>query len=345
MAYVPGIDVSHWDGKVDWKRVRAAGYRFMFAKATEGNYYKDDTFQPNWTGARQVGILRGAYHFYKPEIDPLVQARYFTDFLAGFDAGEFPPVLDMEVTTVTEMGATVQVPRLKFIEAVRKFLQAVEQTTGKKPIVYSNWDILNNYFVGADFKPPAWIFEHILWLAQYPNAGAAATAPLMPKGYTRWHFWQWTERGRVDGIDPNTDVDLNWFNGSLADLYKLAGLPLPVEDAQTGGGASTPATPSTYIVKAGDTLEAIATRFGIELMALLKANPALLQPGTALTIPPKPGATPTPPATFTYVVKPGDTLSAIAARFGTTVQKIVELNNIANPNLISVGQTLLIPKP
>ena len=77
MATVPGIDVSYWNAGIDWPKVRATGQRYVFAKATEGDYYSDTTFDNNWFGAKSAGLLRGAYHFYRCNVDAKKQADYF----------------------------------------------------------------------------------------------------------------------------------------------------------------------------------------------------------------------------------------------------------------------------
>ena len=76
MATVPGIDVSYWDAGIDWPKVRAAGQRFVFAKATEGDFYSDPTFDDNFLGSKPAGFLRGAYHFFRCNVDAKKQADY-----------------------------------------------------------------------------------------------------------------------------------------------------------------------------------------------------------------------------------------------------------------------------
>ena len=343
MAKVAGIDTSHWNGQIDWARVRAAGQRFCFQKATEGNYYQDDTFATNWQGCKANGILRGAYHFYKPEIDPREQARYFVQYTQQQETGELPPVLDMEVTTRKIMGFNQTVPRPEFIAGVEAFLQELENLTGKRAIIYSNWDILNNDFLIPAGTPPLWANSYFLWVAQYPNPGVVQETPLMPAGWSRWTIWQYSKTGRVDGINGN--VDLDWFNGSLADLYAFAGLPAPVDGGAPGPVTPAPTQPGSYQMKSGDTLESVARQFNTDLAALVRANPPLTPAGTKLNIPGQAGAPPAPPAStpLSYTVRPGDTLYAIALRYNTTVDAIVALNNLPNPNLIQVGQVLRIP--
>jgi len=155
----------------------------------------------------------------------------------------------------------------------------------------------------------------------------------MPNGWFQWTFWQYSEKGSLNGI--NTKVDLDLFNGTLDELYKLAGVPVPDQ------------TPKIHVVAAGDSFESIANQYGVTVRELVGANPQLLKLGDQLTIP-VPVAIPgdggvTPPPKRTYTVQRGDTLYAIAIKFGTTVPALVAANNIANPNLIQVGQVLVIP--
>ena len=84
MARVPGIDVSYWDAGIDWPKVRATGQRYVFVKATEGITYKDSTFKFNWSGAKTAGLLRGAYHFFRCNVDAKKQADYFIEYVKSF---------------------------------------------------------------------------------------------------------------------------------------------------------------------------------------------------------------------------------------------------------------------
>ena len=97
MATVPGIDVSYWDSGIDWPKVRATGQRYVFIKASEGDSYADPTFDDNWRGEKSAGLLRGAYHFVRSNVDPKKQATKFIDYVKSMnDDGELPPVLDLE---------------------------------------------------------------------------------------------------------------------------------------------------------------------------------------------------------------------------------------------------------
>jgi len=321
MAYVPGIDVSHWNGVIDWKQVRGDGIRFAFIKATEGDTYEDDTFPPNWKGAKSVSILRGAYHFFRPNIDAKKQADLFINYVKNTgDLGELPPVLDLEVQDAQ--------PNHVIISRSKAWLDRVQSQLGKRPLIYSSPSFLKFQFSELGGGPPAWTKDYDLWLANYDPT------PWLPPGWPRWKFWQHSKTGVVNGIDEL--VDLDWFNGTLDELFEYAG--------------AAPPAPTTYIVKPGDTLQSIANQFGLSLAALVEANPQLVQANMNLkipvpdnTTPPSGPAVPPPPSGRTYTVKAGDTLSGIAARFGTTVGVLVSLNNILNPNNIAVGQVLKLP--
>jgi LysM repeat protein len=157
----------------------------------------------------------------------------------------------------------------------------------------------------------------------------------LPRGWFQWTFWQYSEKGRVNGINAN--VDLNVFNGTLEELYKFAGAQNILEKTQT---------PQKHTVAAGDSFETIANKFGVTVRELVSANPQLLKTGEQLTIPVAiaiPAEKEESSGPRTYTVKSGDSLTLIAIRYGTTVAVIASANNITNINNISVGQVLIIP--
>ncbi len=334
MATVPGIDVSHWDAGIDWPKVRATGQRFVFAKATEGIVYKDDTFKDNWFGAKSAGLLRGAYHFFRCNVDAKKQADYFIDFVKAVkDDGELPAVLDLE----TNDGVSKE----KIVPAAKVWLDRVEAAFGRKPIIYSGQYFLQDFLVQPGGGPPTWAKDYPLWLAQYPFQYNEGMKPFLPRGWFNWAIWQYSDKGRVNGI--NASVDMNLFNGSLEELYKFSGAKIPDQ------------TPKSHTVKAGDSFESIANQYGVTPRELVSANPQLLKAGDKLTIPvaiaiPQEsvigsGSTDsgTSSATRTYTVQAGDSLTSIAVKFSTTVAAIASANDIKNINNIKVGQVLKIP--
>lgn len=330
MATVPGIDVSYWDAGIDWPKVRATGQLFVFVKATEATSYKDPTFDDNWFGAKSAGLLRGAYHFFRCNVDAKKQADHFIDYVKSFhDDGELPPVLDIE----SHDGQR----RDKIIPAAKTWLERVENAFGRQPIIYSGQYFLQDYLSESGGGPPAWAKDYALWLAQYPNQYTPGLQPCLPRGWFKWTFWQYSEKGQVNGI--NASVDLNVFNGTRAELYEFAGVDLVTEK---------PVTPQKHTVSAGDSFESIANKYGVTVRELVSANPQLLKTGEQLMVPPA-VAIPSEngdnsgSSSRKHTVKTGDTLTAIAIKYGTTVAAIASANNITNINNISVGQVLIIP--
>jgi lysozyme len=304
----------------------------MFTKATEGDFYADQTFDDNWIGAKKAGLLRGAYHFFRANVDAKKQATKFIDYVKTMnDNGELPPVLDLE----THDGQS----KARIISRAKTWLDEVEKAFGKKPIIYSGQYFLQDYFSEAGGGPPSWAKDYPLWLAQYPfNYVDGSSKPFLPRGWFKWTFWQYSDKGRINGINAN--VDLNVFNGTLEDLYKLAGAKIDTD---------TPQTPKKHTVVAGDSFESIANKYGVTVRELVNANPQLLKTGDSLTVPiavaiPTEGGTTTPPKPqIKHTVRPGETLYGIAIKYGTTIAKIADANNITNVNLIEVGQVLVIP--
>jgi lysozyme len=336
MATVPGIDVSYWDAGIDWPKVRATGQRFVLIKATEADSYADPTFDDNWSGAKSAGLLRGAYHFFRGNVDPKKQAAKFIDYVNSMnDNGELPPVLDLE----TNDGQMKD----KIVANAKVWLDLVEAAYGKKPIIYSGQYFLQDFFSVPGGGPPSWAKDYPLWLAQYPNQYTPGLTPFLPKGWFSWAFWQYTDKGVVNGI--NAAVDLNLFNGTLEELYKFAGAKISIQ------------LPKTHTIANGDTFETIANQYGVTVRELVSANPQLLKKGEMLNIPvavaiPQEsasgtgstggGGTISTTVQKSYTVKSGDTLSSIAVKYGTTVAAIASLNNIKDINKIKVGLVLKV---
>jgi lysozyme len=198
-----GLDVSHWDGVIDWKIVLASGYKFAYTKATESITYTDDTLVPNVTNAIAVGMPIGAYHFYRLAADPKAQADYFLSKIKGLKL-DLPPSLDFE--------EQASLPQSTVAQNLKIWLDTVEAGVGRKPIIYTNAYYWNTY-AGT----PSWAKDYGLWVANYTSA----PAPLIPKGWTNYLIWQYTDKGSVPGI--SADVDLDRFTGDEQALAKLAG--------------------------------------------------------------------------------------------------------------------------
>jgi lysozyme len=193
-----GVDVSHWQGVVDWRAVESEGISFAFVKATEGATYTDPRFAANWSGLGATRITRGAYHYFRPGTDAAQQAAHF---LRTVPVGrlDLPPVLDVETTDGVD-GATLA-------RGVRTWIDAVERATGKRPIVYTYPAFWNAHLSTAFIDAP-------LWIAHY-----RAGQPSVPAGWTGWAFWQQSDDGRVPGVSGPVDLDV--FNGTEMDLQSF----------------------------------------------------------------------------------------------------------------------------
>ena len=254
MANPRGIDVSHFQGDVNWLSVAQSGVSFAFAKATEGTSYVDPKFAANWAGMKDAGIQRGAYHFFEPD-DGTTQGQHFLATL-GSDHGELPPVCDLET------GSPAQ-------SDVQAWLDTVQQGTGVTPIIYASRSFANDHLRAFGSYP--------LWLAEYTSA----SEPTLPSAWDTWTFWQHSDGGSVPGVSGSVDED--YHNGPLGSA--------PPAPATTTTTTTAPATSSgqTYTVQAGDTLSAIAARFGTTVDAIAAANditdPDVIGVGQVLKIP------------------------------------------------------------
>jgi lysozyme len=201
-AQTQGLDVSHFQGTVDWQQVFRAGYAFAFIKATDGITYTDPMFATNWSGAKTAGLLRGAYHFFEANDDPQQQAENFLNVVT-FEAGDLPPVLDVESSSTSNQVSTATI-----IQNITAWLQTVQKATGLTPILYTNSGYWNG-LATTEFS------AYPLWIAEYGVA-----SPTLPSGWTSWAFWQISQSGQIAGI--STSVDLDLFQGSLQDLQRLS---------------------------------------------------------------------------------------------------------------------------
>jgi lysozyme len=195
-----GIDVSHYQGSVNWSSVKNAGITFAFAKATDGNTYTDPQFHNNWQAMQTAGILRGAYHFYETNDDPVTQAQNFINAVGSLAANDLPPVVDIEIFKGAYGSASVATN-------LQTWLNTVEKALLRKPIIYTNTNFWNET-VNADFS------KYPLWIAEY-----GVSQPKIPSSWKSWSFWQSSQSGSVAGVTGSVDTDV--FAGSMSDLLGL----------------------------------------------------------------------------------------------------------------------------
>jgi len=193
-----GVDLSKWQGAVDFGKLKAAGVVYAFVKVGQGATGADPAYARNIAGARAAGLYVGSYHFYATDHDAQSQ---FANLSAHLDLkpGDLPPVVDIEVLANNSLpGLAAQ---------LREFLDLIENRYRVKPILYSGLSFAAAQLQGFGDYP--------LWLAEYTSA----PAPRMPGGWTTWTFWQYSQSGRIDGV--NGAVDLDRFNGDLQALRAL----------------------------------------------------------------------------------------------------------------------------
>ena len=201
-AGVHGIDVSHYSGAVDWERVREGGFEFAYVKATEGVDSPDPAFADHWRRLGELGLARGAYHFYVTEDDPEEQARFFLATV-GHGPGDLPPAVDVEVIGHgTQPGVA---------DRLRTFLEIVARETGVQPIVYTSPRFWNANLTAA-------FGDHRLWVAEYGVA-----EPQVPEGWERWTLWQWRGNGSVPGVEKDADLSRLHPELTLDDLLSPPG--------------------------------------------------------------------------------------------------------------------------
>lgn len=193
---VHGIDVSQWQGDIDWRKVRRAGIDFAYIKATEGGDHVDPRFLDNWEGARRAGVPRGAYHFVYWCRPAHEQALWFMLNVPP-DPEALPPVLDVEWNAHSKTCPS-RISPAKAREMIEVLLAAMEAHTGQRPILYTDPTFHAQVLEGRFEKYHFWL-----------RSVAAEPRDIYRK--RPWMFWQFTTTGRVPGIDG--DVDRNVFNG------------------------------------------------------------------------------------------------------------------------------------
>ncbi len=195
--FIRGVDVSKYQGDVDFSRLKNAGVHYVFIRATEGITYQDPDYQSNHAKAKAAGLKVGVYHFYETNDDPMYQLKNFTQQVS-LSAGDLAPVIDIEKLH--------QKDDKNLTDSLRLFLNALEAHYGIKPIIYTGKNFANQYL--TDFG------DYPLWLAEYQ-----VKQPQVPVGWSHWTFWQWSQSGTVSGVEGNLDMDR--FNGDEEKLNRL----------------------------------------------------------------------------------------------------------------------------
>ena len=308
-----GIDISEWQGEINFEEVKNSGIDIVYIKASEGEDYIDHYFEANYRGARENDLKIGFYHFLTARTveEAEEEARFFARVISSKEidcrlAMDFESFGDLSVAEINEISEA--------------FLSTLEEITGKELVIYLDASNARDIFSRSLTVYPIWVAEYF---AQEPSNNG------------KWETWvgfQYTDRGRISGISGSVDRD-EFTDGILLD--ERTTLPesenKPVTERVT-----------EYVVKRGDTLTKIALEYDTTVERLVSenniSNPNLIFPGEILRI----VNVDNPVKTEEYIVRRGDTLSQIAREYNTTVQELVEENNISNPNLIFPGEVLQI---
>lgn len=207
-----GIDVSHWQGNIDWKKVAASGISFVFIKATQNSM--DSKFLSNVKGAKAAGLLIGAYHYMDDSVTTVDKARVAAQvFFKGIQAAGGPDVFDLPFVLDYESNKN-KLTSATLTAIAKAFLQEIQRLTGTKPMLYTYPSFIGNFSGLTDYP---------LWIARYSNQ-----VPIDASGWKRWDFWQYSD-GSAGGTLPNGErkipgiagpVDLNEFDGSI-DVLRL----------------------------------------------------------------------------------------------------------------------------
>ena len=202
---VNGVDVSRYQGDIQWDVIAQQDITFAFIKATEGSSYKDPCFDFNWEESRNNGIYAGAYHFFSFESSGETQAQNFISAVGALD-NDLPPVVDLEF-----YGDYVETPLSK--KETRRILDALLETLeeyyGVKPIIYTTPKAYYQYLFGGGYG------DYPLWMRN------TYYEPKM-----KWAFWQYSDKGELEGYDgrqaDNLEeyIDLNVYNGSFEEFLE-----------------------------------------------------------------------------------------------------------------------------
>lgn len=320
-----GIDVSSWQGYIDYSKVKEAGIDIVYIKSSEGHRTKDPYFETNYENAKANGLNVGFYHFVTAtnEEEASNQAKFFASVIAGKSP-------DCKLAMDYEEFNGVGTYEINYIAQV--FLETVKNLTGKDVIVYSDLSNAQSTFNSQIAQ------NYELWIAYY------GSIEHLKRDSSSWNYWvgmQYEDNGQISGINGNVDRDL--FTKEIF---------LQNEDKKIPETNKTyPENTRTfiYIVQSGNTLWQISREYNTTIQEIADLNNIqnvnLIFPGQRLKIIENSnihGSVYNNIGSKIYVVKPGDCLYNIAQEFGVTVNQLVELNNIPDPNLIYPGQRLRI---
>lgn len=316
-----GLDVSNWQGYIDYARVKNDGIEIVYIKSSQGSNITDPYFKINYNNAKQNGLKVGFYHYVtaKNTEDAIKEAEYFTSVISGtspdcklaMDFEDFRGLNRDEVNNISKV-----------------FLSKVKEITGKELIIYSDAYNARNIFAEDLAR------EYPLWIAEY-----GVSTPTSDVIWNNWVGFQYTNMGRVNGI--RGFVDRNKFTRDVL-LSSTETINTPTNNTNKI---------ETYTVQRGNTLSQIALEFGTTVREITGlngiSNPNLIFTGEVLKIDVTRNFNEIQNDSYDmnhviYTIKYGNTLTYIARLFGVSIESIAKLNDIRNVNLIYAGERLRI---
>lgn len=319
-----GIDVSGWQGTINYAEVKNAGIEIVYMKASEGTGFVDPYFNQNYENAKANGLKVGFYHYVTARSieDAIKEARFFVSVISGKVpdcrlAMDFESFGNLSPSEITQIGLT--------------FMQTVENLSKKQMVIYSDTSNASYRFGGE-------LTNYPLWVAQYE-----VNEPTPNGNWNTWVGWQYTDAGEIPGISGYVDRDKFTKEIFLNDNSEI---PLPDNNNKPVAGGTIAIT-----IQRGDNLTELAIKYNTTVARLVElnniANPNLIFAGETLIVPSGETAQDSDQNSTSgqtiYIVQKGDTLNKIAGTYGTTAIAIAKENNIQNINLIYVGQRLIIP--
>ncbi len=316
-----GIDVSNWQGYIDYESVKNSGIQIVYIKASEGNNIVDPYFKVNYNNAKSVGLNIGLYHYLtaRNTSEAIEQARYFASVISNTSP-------DCRLAMDFESFGELNVEEINNIS--RTFLEEISRITGKEVVIYSDAFNARNTFSRELAN------DYPLWIAEYDVS--------TPSNNVNWNSWigfQFTDVGRINGIRGFVDRDR-----FTRDIF-LSSNDVIISPENTTNKIEL------YTVRRGNTLSGIALRFGTTVSEIAGLNgirnPNLIFTGEVLKIDTTRNLSQITDISYDanhiiYTIKRGNTLTQIARMFDVTINSIVRLNNIKNPNLIFAGERLRI---
>ena len=311
-----GIDISEFQGEIDFEEVRRSGIEAVYIRVGAGEY-TDEYFAENYERAKAAGLKIGFYHYVTAR--SVEEGRRQARFFASLAAGREP---DMRLAMDFEYFGSLSVSQINAISEA--YLDELTALTRREAVIYSDLSNARNIFSRALAE------KYPLWAAQY-----GADEPSANGKWREWVGFQYTDEGRVGGIYGNVDRNIFTEGIFLSDSWRIDGEKRTTVRART--------RTLTVYVRAGDTLWAIAREYGTTVEAIARENrivdPNRIFAGERLRI--------TLPARGSgeeiYTVRRGDTPISIAGKFGVTLSALEDRNGLERGETIYAGDKLSIP--